>query len=436
MKSSQSRRSFFKKSVAVTVAAPLVTSLEEFALTAQEAPRTASAASVPKATLPTGTIGKVKISRLICGGNLISGYAHSRDLIYVSKLLKSYFTEEKITETWALSEAHGVNTMIFNPSDRRALAIYRKYRLQGGKIQCLAQLDPAKSRIEPVIKEAVDAGVVGVVLVGNLGDAWTREGDLDSIGKFIAVAKGQGIIAGVGGHELRTPMAVEKAGLKPDFYMKTLHGTNYWWARETEVRDVPVPRSTHSEDLILPISSKMTDTHVEVLTTEVDPTSLATQYVNNEVPTAIALTHRFEEWLRGSLLKLTLHVLNRNRQEKPSGALIYQPKLPDNSPISSLCTPLSAPQTLMLSLCSDDPVPGDGTGSLICAFCKREGERQVSGRLLPSEEGLWVHVNCAYWSMDIEWLQECGGLLNFPQALTRSKKSKCSECGKLGATLI
>lgn len=222
----------------------------------------------------------------------------------------------------------------------------------------------------------------------------------------------------------------------PSDFDQVLHGTNYWWARETEVRDLPMTRSTHSEDLILPISSKMTDTHVEVLTTEVDPTSLATQYVNNEVPTAIALTHRFEEWLRGSLLKLTLHVLNRNRQEKPNGALIYMPKLPETSPISMLCTPLSDPPTSMLPLYSDDPVPGDGTSSLICAFCKREGERQVSGRLLPSEEGLWVHVNCAYWSVDIEWLQECGGLLNFPQALTRSKKSKCSECGKLGATLI
>lgn len=236
MKPNQSRRSFFKKSMAVTVAAPLVTSLEEYALTAAEAPRpaAAAAASATQATLPTGTIGKVKISRLLCGGNLISGYAHSRDLIYVSKLLKSYFTEEKIMETWAASEAHGVNTMIFNPSDRRALAIYRKYRAQGGKIQCLAQLDPAKSRIEPVIQEAVDAGVVGAVLVGNLGDTWTREGDLDSIAKFIAVAKGQGLIAGVAGHELRTPMAVEKAGLKPDFYMKTLHSTNYWSARRPD----------------------------------------------------------------------------------------------------------------------------------------------------------------------------------------------------------
>jgi len=105
MKRSHSRRSFFKKSVAVTLAAPLITSVEEFHLLAQQAPKDTqpapTAPAAPKAALPTGTIGKVKISRLICGGNLITGYAHSRDLIYVSSLLKAYFTEAKIMETWA-----------------------------------------------------------------------------------------------------------------------------------------------------------------------------------------------------------------------------------------------------------------------------------------------------------------------------------------------
>ncbi len=42
------------------------------------------------------------------------------------------------------------------------------------------------------------------------------------------------MIAGVAGHELRTVMAVEKAGFAPDFYMKTLHDTNYWSKRRTD----------------------------------------------------------------------------------------------------------------------------------------------------------------------------------------------------------
>jgi hypothetical protein len=235
MKLDHNRRNFLKKSATAALAIPLVASLEERALLAKESqPGAAIPAPASKATVPVGTIGNMKISRLICGGNLIGGYAHSRDLIYVSQLLQEYFTEEKIMETWAQCEAHGINTMIFNPSNKRGLMTYRKYRERGGKIQFLGQLDANKSSMATGIKEAVDAGAEGALLVGNLGDAWAREGDTDSIGKFIELVKLEGLIAGVAGHELRTVMAVEKAGIKPDFYMKTLHSTNYWSTRRPD----------------------------------------------------------------------------------------------------------------------------------------------------------------------------------------------------------
>jgi hypothetical protein len=235
MKHSQSRRSFFKTSVAATVAAPLIASVEEYHLLAQDKPKEAApAAPASKTPLPNGKIGKVQISRMICGGNLITGYAHSRDLIYVSPLLKAYFTEAKIMETWALCEQHGINTMIFHPSARVALDIYKKYRARGGKIQYLAQLDPPKNDLATQIKESADAGAVGALLVGNLGDAWTRDGEVERIGKFVDLVKAEGIIAGVGGHELRTPLTVEQAGIKPDFYMKTFHSTSYWSARKPD----------------------------------------------------------------------------------------------------------------------------------------------------------------------------------------------------------
>ena len=235
MSTNLGRRNFLKKSVATTLAAPLVKSLEEYALAADKpAAPAAEPSSAPKATVPKGKIDKVEISRLICGGNLISGYAHSRDLIYVSNLLKAYFTEEKIMDTWAQCEAHGIDTMIFVASDPLALSASRKYRARGGKIQALAQISPKKDAIGPAIREAVDAGIVGAVLVGNEGDAWSREGDFASIGKFLDLAKAQGIIAGVAAHELRTVVAVEKAGLKPDFYMKTLHSTKYWSTRRPD----------------------------------------------------------------------------------------------------------------------------------------------------------------------------------------------------------
>ena len=68
-----------------------------------------------------GTEGKIKnveISRIIPGGNLVAGFAHARDLIYVSPLIKNYFTDEKVIETLWLYEACGINTVILGPMSR------------------------------------------------------------------------------------------------------------------------------------------------------------------------------------------------------------------------------------------------------------------------------------------------------------------------------
>ncbi|MGB2820538.1 MAG: twin-arginine translocation signal domain-containing protein, partial [Phycisphaerae bacterium] len=111
MTDKHTRRSFVKGALAATGAASLAMSLEEQALLAQPAAG-APESNAPMApgsqnTLPTGKLGDMEISRLIIGGNLIAGFAHSRDLMYVSKLLKHYFTEEKILETLQIAEAHG-----------------------------------------------------------------------------------------------------------------------------------------------------------------------------------------------------------------------------------------------------------------------------------------------------------------------------------------
>ena len=82
------RRDFLKNSLVGSAALASGLSREEQALLAA----TKQSPGAPRATgvegLPSGKIGDVTISRLICGGNLIGGYAHSRDLTYVSTLLK------------------------------------------------------------------------------------------------------------------------------------------------------------------------------------------------------------------------------------------------------------------------------------------------------------------------------------------------------------
>jgi hypothetical protein len=222
------RREFLKTSAIGSAVAASTLSFEEKALLAVSS-RAPKAATDPVGRLPFGMIGSVKISRIICGGNLIGGYAHSRDLIYVSSLLKHYFTDEKIIETLEICEESGINTIITNSDSARLLNKYWKER--GGRIQWLAQCSTKTDDLTSDVKVAIDGGAIGAFLLGNIADEWARSGHVDLIGKFVECIKDNGIIAGVAGHNIRTPMACEKAGIGPDFYMKTHHSTKYWSSR-------------------------------------------------------------------------------------------------------------------------------------------------------------------------------------------------------------
>ena len=86
--------------------------------TAQTSPGKKPKTDIPPGSLPCGKIGNVSLSRLFIGGNLIGGWAHSRDLMYASKLFTSYNTEAKIFETWN--------------SPRRAASIRSSWTLPAG----------------------------------------------------------------------------------------------------------------------------------------------------------------------------------------------------------------------------------------------------------------------------------------------------------------
>ncbi len=232
MSNELNRRQFLRDSLAGSAAIASVLSFEEKALLAAEKQPAKASAGSGVAGLPTGKIGNVTISRLICGGNLIGGWAHSRDLIYVSSLLKQYFTDEKIIETLQICEENGINTIIVGTSSFNVLKKYRDER--GGKIQWLVQCVVKPDDLETDVKRAIDGGAVGAFLIGNQGDEWARAGKVDLIGKLLDIIKQNGVIAGVGGHNLGTVVACEEAKLPVDFYMKTHHSTGYWSTRRPD----------------------------------------------------------------------------------------------------------------------------------------------------------------------------------------------------------
>ena len=231
MSDNLNRRNFLKKSLAASPAVALALSFEEKALLAATAKK--PAATMPGGSvkdLPMGKIGNVNISRIFCGGNLISGFAHSRDLIYVSSLLRKYFTDEKVMETFEICEETGINTAILR-LDEHCIRIINKYwNNRGGKLQWIAQVKMTTTDPTGEAKKAIDNGATGVYVHGGVADRYVAEGRADLLGKAVDFIKQNGVIAGMGGHSVEVPMACEKEGLDVDFYMKTLHSHKYWSA--------------------------------------------------------------------------------------------------------------------------------------------------------------------------------------------------------------
>ncbi len=223
MSRSLNRRQLLKKSLVTCAAVTSASGLQEKVLSAVK--RTARG-------LPIGLIGNVRIGRLIIGGNQFSGWSHSRDLKYLRDLFKAYSTNEKIMQTLQLAEESGVNTIITASSDY--LGKYWKER--GGQIQWIAQVHPKVDDVTSDIKRAIDNGAVGAYVQGGVGDSFVKNGRVDLLGEAVEFIKARGLIAGIGGHSLQVPMAVEKARIHPDFYMKTLHPGTYWSATPKEQR--------------------------------------------------------------------------------------------------------------------------------------------------------------------------------------------------------
>ena len=231
MSKKTNRRSFIKNSALGAAGVPLFLSCEEKAL--MEKPEKPISES-PITGLQMGKIGSLTVSKLICGGNLISGYAHARDLIYASPLVKAYNTDEKILDTLQSCEENGINTVIADPRETPIRVFQRYWKERGGKIQWFSESYPQPSDVESTIQKAIDSGASAVYVQGACGDDLVREGHVETLGKAIDFIKSNGLPAGIGGHRLEVIVASEKAGLNPDFYMKTLNSNKYWSARPDE----------------------------------------------------------------------------------------------------------------------------------------------------------------------------------------------------------
>jgi uncharacterized membrane protein YphA (DoxX/SURF4 family) len=178
-----------------------------------------------KGQIPKGKIGNLEVSRLMMGGNLIGGWAHARDLIYADKLVKTYHTDERIMMTMQLAEKCGINALITNPLLCRIINKY--WHETGGKMQFISDGGNSKESIE----RSVEGGAAAIYFHGGVADRMTNEGKYDAIALNLERIRAYGKPAGIGAHRLETVKGCVERGIKPDFWVKTMHHHDYWSAK-------------------------------------------------------------------------------------------------------------------------------------------------------------------------------------------------------------
>ncbi len=222
------RRSFMKQSLAASAGGVLAANMGQAAGSAGPAIKVEPGS---KAKIPMGKIGKLEVSRMLLGGNLLTHYTHSRDLKYVYTLTQHYNTEDKIHETMALAEAHGINTLsIHNPPG--IVSMLKRYRQRyGGKIQWIicpiAELTPDMKAYADMAKELVDEGTEALYLWGVRSDPLCAQGKMDLVRKAVEIGKDLGVPSGVGAHDLNVIVQCEAHNIPADFYIKTFHHHKY-----------------------------------------------------------------------------------------------------------------------------------------------------------------------------------------------------------------
>jgi hypothetical protein len=168
------------------------------------------------------------------GGNPFSFIPHAEPLLYSSRLFKQYFTHEKVVEILSLGVRCGINTFL-GRIDENVLGFLKLYeKTSGSRIPWVAQTSAkpqqgaTKKDIEKNIRVAADNGAIGCYIQGVSADYFVAQGNLQELADQVTLIRHLGMLAGIGAHQNETIEQTAKAGILPDFYMKTFNRLGYY----------------------------------------------------------------------------------------------------------------------------------------------------------------------------------------------------------------
>jgi hypothetical protein len=170
--------------------------------------------------MPTVRIGAHRISRLIVGGNPVSGNSHVSGKM--SQEMMDYFTAANVRKLLRDSEKAGINTWQ-SRGDRHILRLLHEYRLEGGQIQWIGQTASELRDIPRNIQKMAAAGAIGVYHHGSQTDRFWAAGKIEQAREMLKVMRQAGVLVGLGTHIPEVIDYIESKDWDLDFYMTCLY---------------------------------------------------------------------------------------------------------------------------------------------------------------------------------------------------------------------
>jgi len=170
--------------------------------------------------LPTVTLGKVQITRLVIGGNPFSGNSHMSRA--KDEEMMDFYTTERIKKVLFRCMECGINTVQLR-GDRHIMRILREFRAEGGNLHWIAQSASEMKSFEGNVKQMADAGAVGIYHHGTITDQLFKAGEYNEISRRLSEIRKTGLPVGLGTHMPSVIEYAEEHHWDIDFYMTCVY---------------------------------------------------------------------------------------------------------------------------------------------------------------------------------------------------------------------
>jgi len=180
---------------------------------------TLAAAPAISPGVPMVPFGKHRVSRIIVGGNPVSGNSHLNNQL--SREMVDYFTSANIKRMLRDCETAGINTWQAR-GDKHILRILHEYRQEGGTIQWIGQT-ATEINFDRNLREMVGESPIGIYHHGLLTDRLWAAGKIDDARDNLKRIRDTGTRAGLGTHIPQVIDYIESNGWDVDFYMTCVY---------------------------------------------------------------------------------------------------------------------------------------------------------------------------------------------------------------------